>query len=226
MKHVIRRNAERGVSIVEFTFCSLVLIPLLLGTGVVGVNMIKTLSTVQLARDAGHMYANGSNFGLSSYQTILVKLGEGIGLTTTASTSKGVVILSKVVYVDDAQCVLGGAATGGVGNSSCTNKGNWAFVQRVVVGNPSLRSSIYGSPLTSGPTGVTLNPDGSIAASQYVTKLGARATFSNSGFQPYSSVINAGLPSGQVLYLSEAGATGWNMPPFVTNVAPYSWSVF
>jgi len=34
----------------------MVLVPLLLGTGAAGINMILTLQTIQVARDAGHMY--------------------------------------------------------------------------------------------------------------------------------------------------------------------------
>ena len=58
----MKKQNSRGVSTIEFAFSMLVMVPLLLGTGVTGINMIRSLQTVQLARDAGHMYARGVNF--------------------------------------------------------------------------------------------------------------------------------------------------------------------
>ena len=58
----IRGKKSGGGSAIEFVFVSLVLVPLFLGTGAVGVNLIRTLQTIQLARDIGHMYARGIDF--------------------------------------------------------------------------------------------------------------------------------------------------------------------
>jgi hypothetical protein len=223
MKH----RKERGVSYIEFALSLLVLAPLLLGTGVTGINMIRTLQTVQLARDAGHMYARGVDFSQPGNQTILVNLGSNLGLSATAGSGIAVVILSELTYVDDNTCAAAGAATGGVHNGSCTNFGYWVFQQRIELGNASIRTSNYGSPITSGPNGVTVDPTtGKISMSDYVTKSGARASFS--GVNPYS-VVNGnaqGLPSGQSLYLAEAASTGFNMPPFVSNAVAYSFGFF
>jgi len=71
-----------------------------------------------------------------------------------------------------------------------------------------------GSPLTSGPTGVTVDATtGKISISDYCTKAGAVATFS--AINPYAKVNNvvSGLPSGQVLYIAEAGAQAWKVAP-------------
>ena len=38
------------------------MVPLWLGTSAVGLNMITSLQVIQLARDAGHMYARGVEF--------------------------------------------------------------------------------------------------------------------------------------------------------------------
>ena len=45
---------------------------------------------------------------------------------------------------------------------------------------------------------------------------------------PYSDVNNvvSGLPSGQVLYVAEAGATAWTVKPFVGNASTYSFGLF
>src|SRR5580704_11214561 len=172
-------GGRRGGANVEFALVLLVLVPLLLGTGVVGVNMVRTLQTVQLARDAGHMYARGVDFSQPGNQTILIDLGQSVGLTAGSSGS-AVVTLSALTYVDKAACTAVGAVdTNGNPTSACTNFGDWVFTQWMVIGNATLRRHGIGSPLVSGPTGVTVNATtGQISAAQYVTKAGAVATFS------------------------------------------------
>jgi hypothetical protein len=222
----MKRRRTRGVSTIEFAFSLMVLVPLFLGTGVTGINLIRSLQTVQLARDAGHMYARGVDFSQTGNQTILVNLGTNLGLSATAGQGTAVVILSELTYVDDNACAAAGAATGGVHNGSCTNYGFWVFEQRIEIGNTGIRTSNYGSPLTSGPNGVNIAANGTISLSDYVTKSGARATFS--GVNPYQVVngVAEGLPSGQSLYLAEAASTGFNMPPFVSNAVAYSFGFF
>jgi hypothetical protein len=224
----MKRVATRGVSSIEFAFSMLVLVPMLLGTGAIGINMIKTLQTIQLARDAGHMYARGLDVSQTGNKTIIANLGADLGLSTNSSTSSAVVILSSLTYVDKAACSDVGAVDGsGNPTSACTNFTKWVFTQRIVIGKSSLRTSNFGSPLTSGPTGVTVNSTtGRISEADYVTKAGAVAQFS--GVNPYAVVdgVAQGLPSGEVLFLAEAAATGFNMPPFVSNSSPYSFAFF
>jgi len=224
MKH----RRLQGVSSLEFAFGMIVMVPLLLGTGVTGINMIRSLQTVQFARDTGHMYARGVDFSQPGNQTILANLGSNLGLSTTAGSGIAVVILSALTYVDKNACTAVGAVDGnGNPTSACTNYTKWVFTQRLEIGNTSVRGSNYGSPLTSGPTGVTVDPStGQISRVQYVTRAGAVATFT--GVNPYQ-VVNGnvqGLPSGQVLYVAEVGSTGFNMPPFVSNAVSYSWGLF
>lgn len=223
----MRTSRRRGVSSLEFALSTLVLVPLLLGSGVTGANMIRTLQTVQLARDAGHMYARNIDFALPGNKTIIGRIGKDVGLKMDG-TGTAVVILSSLTYVDKNACASVGAVdAGGNPTSACTNFTKWVFTQRIVMGKPSVRSSNYGSPLTAGPTAVIVDSaTGKISKSDYVKKAGAVANFS--AINPYA-VVNGtaqGLPSGQVLYLAEAAATGYNMPPFVSNAVAYSWGMF
>ena len=223
----MRRTGLRGSACIEFAFITMVLVPLLLGTGAAGINMILTLQTIQLARDAGHMYARGLDFSQPGNQTILGDLGSTLGLSTTAGSGSAVVILSGLTYVDNAACTAAGAVDTHGNPSGCTNLGKWVFMQRVEIGNSSVRTSNIGSPLTSGPTGVTVNSTtGKISLSDYVTKAGAVATFS--AINPYSSVNGnvSGLPSGQMLYVAEAAETAFSMPPFIGPHATYSYGLF
>jgi len=226
----MRSKNRRGVSFMEFAFCMLVMVPLLLGTTEVGLNMINTLQTVQLARDAGHMYARGVDFTQVGNLQILASLGQGIGMSTStgANTGNAQVILSELRYIDKATCTSDGLPSDSNGNPiGCTNLGQWVFAQRIVVGNTSMRTSTFGSPLTSGPNSVTIASDGTITLDQQCKNSGDVATFNNM-ISPYSTTNNtvSGLPSGQVLYLAEAEALGFKMNPYESNPMTYSYGIF
>jgi hypothetical protein len=227
----MKKNESRGVSSIEFAFSMMVLVPLLLGTGVIGINMIRNLQTIQLARDAGHMYARGTDFSQPGNQTLLASLGGNLGLSATPGSGNAVVILSALTYIDKNACSTQGLVdSSGNPTGACTNYTYWVFKQRVQVGKGSIRGSNFGSPITSGPSGVTCTPSPtncSISKSDQATKIGARAVFS--GVNPYSVSAGgavSGLPSGQALYLAEASALGFNMPPFVSNMVSYSFAFF
>ena len=127
----MRRASFRGAACIEFAFIAMVLVPLLLGTGAAGINMILTLQTIQLARDAGHMYARGLDFSQPGNQTILANVGSTLGLSTTAGSGSAVVILSKLTYVDNAACAAAGAVDSHGNPSGCTNLARWVFTQRL-----------------------------------------------------------------------------------------------
>lgn len=224
----MRRKNQKGVSSLEFAFSSLVMVPLLLGTGVTGVNMIRSLQTIQLARDAGHMYGRGIDFSQPGNKAILGNIGADLGLSTTSGQGSAVVILSALTYVDKATCAAAGAAdTSGNPTAACVNYQKWVFKQRLVIGNSSVRSSNYGSPVTGGTTGVNIDSStGKITLTEYCTKAGAAANFN--AINPYANVNGniSGLPSGQALYLAEAASTGFNMAPFVSGSVAYSWGLF
>jgi len=223
----MNREKPRGVSIVEFSFAMMVLVPLLLGTVGIGTNLVLSLQTVQVARDAGHMYARGSDFSQPGYQTLLAGLASDIGLSTTAGSGSAVVILSQVLYVDKGICASDGKVDGSGNPLGCTNYGQWVFTQRLVIGNSALRSSTFGSPITTGSKPVTIASNGNISLSDQVTNPGDVATFAV-GINPYQNVsgVVSGLPSGQVIYISEAAAQGFTMPPFAANPMLYSYRMF
>src|ERR1035438_638014 len=100
----MRRKNSSGASLIEFTFAMLVLVPLLLGVTGIGINMVLQLQTVQLARDAGHMFAKAFDFSQPGNKTILTTIGSGLGLSATAGSGNAVVVLSSVKYVDKGVC--------------------------------------------------------------------------------------------------------------------------
>jgi len=209
---------------------------LLLGTISIGINLIRHLQTVQLARDAGYMYARQVDFTQTATQTVLVRLGADLGLTTNAATSNATLILSAVKYVDSALCASDGKWNNTTNTSNgCTNYGKWVFAQRIVIGNTSLQSSYFGSPATGGSSPVTIDSGGNISLDAQVTNAGDVATSTSvggfncfAGIAPYQSIAGnaSGLPSGQLVYLAEAAGAGFRMAPFSGGSTLYSFSIF
>jgi hypothetical protein len=227
MKTRVNRRNQKGAAIVEFSMVSLVMVPLLLGTAGYGINMIRNLQTIQLARDAGHMFARGADFSQPGNKTILASLGSDVGMTTNGATSNAVVILSSLVYIDKAMCAADGKVDASGNPLGCTNYTKWAFSRRLTIGDSTMRTSNLGSPLQTGPTPVIVDATtGAISVHDQVTNAGDVAVFT--GINPYASVNGnvSGLPSGQVLYISEAAAEGISLPPLVPNSIMYSFNVF
>jgi len=226
----MKPNKKRGVAIVEFSFGMLIIVPLLIGTTATGLNLVQVLSTVQLARDAGHMYARGTDFSQPGNKTVLATIGSTVGMSATAGQGRSVIILSTVTYVDKAMCAAAGKVDGSGNPSGCTNYTKWVFTQRLTIGKSSVRQSSFGSPLTSGGTGVAVTVDsttGKISLNDQVTKSGDVATFAV-GINPYANVagVVSGLPSGQVIYIAESATTGMSLPPFVPGSVVYSYDMF
>src|SRR5467141_2852132 len=78
------RQTEKGTEILEFALVvSFILVPLLLGVVVIGINLGRAVQVAQVARDGGSMYVRGVDFSQAGNQAVLARLGQGLGLTTT-----------------------------------------------------------------------------------------------------------------------------------------------
>jgi Flp pilus assembly protein TadG len=179
---------EKGNALLEFAAVSIVVIPLFFGMVGAGIQLGRMNEAVQICRDAAHMYARGVDFSLTSNKNILVTLANGTGMT--ASGGNGVVIMSQIVQVYQADCTAAGLS-----NSQCTNLNQVVFINRIVTGNAALRSSNYGTPPSS-----LVNSQGNIAISDYLTKPSLVLT---GGM--VSELTNAGLTlaDGDTIYLTE-----------------------
>jgi len=178
-------SRERGSVMIEFTLAtSLFLVPLLLGTMVIGQNLIREIEVTQVCRDAGHMYSYGVDFSQSANQNLLVNLAQGLSFQT--SGGNGVVILSTVTFIGPNDCVAGGYQPNG---SSCANLNQTVFTRRIVVGNASVKASAFGTPSAG-----LIDSSGNISQAGYLNNTSTRAT----GF---SSLV--ALTSGQFSFMSE-----------------------
>jgi hypothetical protein len=175
-----KKTGERGSAVLEFAFCmSFIMIPLLMGTLVIGLNLVRAIQVTEVCRDAGHMYSYGVDFSQNTQKQMLVKLGPTLGMTTTGGN--GVVVLSTVTYIDN--CTPGTIPA----DTSCKNYGNYVFTRRLVVGNTSLHASAFGTPGTIDAT------TGNIAEAIYLNDSTARAAGFDNLF-PLDATGNSPLP--------------------------------
>lgn len=156
-------------------------VPLLLGTTVLGLDLIREMQVTQVARDAGRMYSNGIDFTQSANQSLLVNLAQGLDLNADGS-GNAVVIFSTLMYVDQGACTAAGLS-----GSQCTNENHTVVIKRVVVGN----SSIYGTSFST-LTSTDLDSEGNVA--NYFTNSRAQA-------DSFSSLLS--LQSGQYAFMAE-----------------------
>ncbi len=196
---------ERGSAAIEFMLCTLVWVPLLLGTIVFGINLVRAIQVSQLARDTGHMYAYDIDFTQPQNTPLLTDLASSLGITQNGGN--GAILLSKITLVTSSDCT---AANMNV----CPNNGKYVFTSLFVFGNQAYANSKLGNPNTKYYTAGT-----TIQASQYLSD---------------PSLVATNLPplfinnqSGQYAYVSEvtvnSQAIAWSD---FSNTGSYAISIF
>lgn len=135
----LRGRAQRGNAIVELGLLAMPMVVMLLGTMVVGLNLGRSIQAAQLNRDAGSMYVRGIDFTAEFNRNLLIRLGQGLGLA--ANGGRGVVYFSKITWMPQAKCTA-------LSLNPC-NSNRHVVMQRVVVGDPSLRASSVGTPAST-----------------------------------------------------------------------------
>jgi len=223
----MRQPSQRGAIFIEFTLFTLVMVTILLGVVGLGLAMQNQLQTVQLARDAGHMYARGINFTQTGNQQILVGIAGSLGLSTTLGSGNASVILSEVRYVDQSACQQAGLVDSSGNPSGCSNYQTWVFAERIVVGN---NSSSYYSRLGTPPSSMIAS-DGTISINYQAGASGntsdqVGSAWASMGFNPWNATTDTGVPSGQWVYVAEAQALGFAMPPFSSGGMTYAMLCF
>ena len=152
-----KRSNRSGSTIVEFAIIGPCLVLMFFGSIGMGLRLGRYVQAVQVCRDIAHMYSDGVDFSQAANQNIIIQqLAQGTGITATGGN--GVIILSKVATVYQADCDAAGYS------GSCANRGLPVFTQRIVMGKSTLRTSDFGTP-----NGGILDAQGNIAPSVYMT---------------------------------------------------------
>lgn len=142
-------KGERGNEIVEFALVISFFAPIILGTFVVGMNMVKSIAVNHVVRDLDNMFIHGADFSTSGYQQLALRLASGINLqapafpngttnvqSNTGSTGDGLIWVTKIMYVGattDPNCAA-------AGSGNCVNHDSFVYLQRIVFGNSTLIS--------------------------------------------------------------------------------------
>lgn len=133
-----RVRSRRGSSLIEFALVAIFLVPLFFGTISIGMNLGRSVQISQIVRDTGHLYVRNVDFSKPASSNMVLRLAQGMNMTVNGG--QGVVILSKMRFIGDAQCLAG------TGSTSCANKNSAVVVQRYLIGNASLRQSDFATP--------------------------------------------------------------------------------
>jgi hypothetical protein len=195
------KQNEKGIEILEFALVvAFILVPLLLGVVVIGINLGRAVQVAQVARDGGSMYVRGIDFSQSGNQAVLARLGQGLGLA--ASGGVGVVILSKVTHIPIGGCT-----------NPC-NEGQYVMTQRIVIGDSALVTA-HGQFQSNGL--VTLDAQGNVV--NYIVD--PNAIVSN-----FNSVLT--LTGSEFAFISEAyfPTPDVNMPGYSVGNGVYSRSIY
>jgi hypothetical protein len=202
------RRKQRGNSLVEFALISVFIVPLMLGTVSVGMALGRSIQATQVSRDAGHMFVRQLDFSIPANQDIVVRLAYGMGMTRTGGN--GVVILSRIMFIGTAECAAGGLTVG-----QCPNYNLPVFTQRIVIGNPSKRTSSFGTPASN-----LLLSNGEITPANYLTQASARV-------QNFGTLLT--LQPAELAYVAEAyfEAPEWSFPGTAyTGTGVYARTIF
>src|SRR5579864_3163883 len=144
-----RQRKDRGNTILEFALVMCFLVPMFAGAFTIGMAVTKGIQVSNVARDALVLMVrtitdprSGLDLSQTQNQRIIVRAANGLGMNANAqydprSSGLGVVILSKVILVGNAECSLGivpapgGAPPWNAGN--CPNFNNYVFAYRIVI---------------------------------------------------------------------------------------------
>jgi len=135
-----RKSRQSGSTILEFAVVvPFIIAPLFWGSTAFGIMLGRYVEAVQACRDITHMLSDGVDFSQTTARNIALKLTAGTGMTD--SGGNGVVILSKIQTVFQADCTATGYTVG-----QCANANVPVFINRITIGQASLRASQYGTP--------------------------------------------------------------------------------
>jgi len=201
------RTKQKGNTIVEFAIATMFLIPLLLGTVNVGMNLSRSIQVTQLSRDAGHMFVRFVDFSLPANQDLIVRLATGLGMTRTSGNAK--VILTRVMMIGADEC-----AAGGLQVQECTNYLQPVITQQIIIGNAALSPSQLGEPPS-----YMLDEKGEISMADYLSDVRTRAV----GFNAILA-----LQPGELAYVAEAIAEApeFRFPGFFDETRVYSRTIY
>jgi len=210
-----RKRTQGGQEIMEFGLAAVLLVPMLIGSFVVGMNLIRSIQANQVCRDLDSMYIHGGDFSTYPMQQEAARLSQGLNLqiggswaqnqqSNTGNGGNGLVTVTQIMWIGgptSSSCVAVG------GSANCTNQNSFVFTQQIQFGNGTLENSNTVS-VGECPSAI-VNSSGVVQ--NYITD--ARAALQGSAqtnmqtIWQSSAAVSAGtatpLTDGQVAYIVE-----------------------
>jgi hypothetical protein len=208
----IRRQSGQSEMIMFGLLTLFVYIPLFMGLFVMGMNLIFSIQTNDLARDMDNMYIHGTDFSSYTAQQLAAQIAGGLGLqfpafgsgvnnqaTNTGTTGNGIVWITQIMYVgttSDQMCTA-------VLPASCTNANSFVYTQQIIFGNSNLTSQK--NTTIGSPTGATLSTAGVVSnpVTDSHAELGSTYQTAMTGLWQTTSNGQQSLGDGQVVYIVE-----------------------
>lgn len=204
-----RKRRQKGQEIMEFGLVALLFVPLLVGSFVVGLNLIRSNQANQVCRDVDDMYIHGADFSSYPMQQLAQRLALGLNLqigssfsgnnnANTGNGGSGLVTVTQIMYIgatSDANCLA-------VGAGNCTNHDSFVFTQRITFGNGTLATQ---SPSTLGTTSAVISSSGVVQndVTDSRAKVSEPAQTNLRNLWQVSSGGRTPLQDGQVCYIVE-----------------------
>jgi len=212
-----RDPRERGQEIIEFAMVAIFFMPIILGTFVTGMGLIKSLQANLVVRDLANIYIHGGDFSTYSMQQLAQRLGIGLNLqmpafasgislqTNTATSGDGMIWVTQVMYIGaitDPICTATIAA-----GHTCANQNSFVYTQQILFGSSTVASAHPNALGNAATNGVTFGAGGAGIVINYpwdsTAKLPSAAQAMMASLFSASANGQAQLVDGQVVYAVE-----------------------
>lgn len=159
----------RGSTSVQLVLSACFVLPLVAGIYLSTGTSRRSAHATQVSRDLASMYAQGVDFSQPANRNIARQLLD-------RSDGQALLILTRIHNVGPADC-------GSIPVAQCSNNGYAVITQRIVIGDPQLRPSSLGAPLSIDQT------SGNVLS--WATDASARVTDSSVSLKPGESAFAA-----------------------------------
>jgi hypothetical protein len=213
-----RRARQGGQEIMEFGMVAIFFVPLILGTFVTGMGLIKSLQANLVIRDLGNIYIHGGDFSSYSMQQLAQRLATGLNLqmpsfgsgntnqqSNTGTSGDGMIWVTQAMYVGavtDPICVATIA-----GGHTCANQNSFVYTQQILFGNSTVATAHPNALGNAATNGVTFGAGGAGIVLNYAWDSTAKLPTTAQAVMTNLFQVNTNgqspLVDGQVVYVVE-----------------------
>jgi hypothetical protein len=219
-----RRRRQSGHVMLEFALVGVMFIPLMIGTFITGINIVRSIQVNHMARDMADMYIHGADFSDKAMQQVAKRLATGLGLDVgTATTGNsadnisnggyGIVWVTKLIWIGPTTASLCQSAL----PTTCGNASKFVVLEQIRFGKGTLesnRDTTAGHPTAARDVYGRVGPD-YVTDTTYAVPEPQQTQLYNLWQVSNTSTNRTALVDGQQIYMVEvyfrhAGSFGSN----------------